>query len=125
MITENLINLGCVPNKSLILTFPTEEQVPKNLQHHFIRGYFDGDGCVSFKDLKKNNVLSVLGTKEFLEKYNLFLNYNNIKTNKISNKKSKAFETRIYKKEMIIKFYNLCYKNSLIYLDRKKEKFLL
>lgn len=24
----------------------TEEQVPKELQRHFIRGYFDGDGHI-------------------------------------------------------------------------------
>ena len=26
---EDLIKLGCIPNKSLILQFPSEEQVPK------------------------------------------------------------------------------------------------
>lgn len=44
---EDLKKLGCVENKSLILTFPTEEQVPKKYLHHFIRGYFDGDGSIS------------------------------------------------------------------------------
>lgn len=52
-IVEDLIKLGCVPKKSLILTYPTEEQIPFKLQHHFIRGYFDGDGCVSFNNFKK------------------------------------------------------------------------
>ena len=33
----DLINKGCGINKSLILKFPVS---------HFIRGYFDGDGCV-------------------------------------------------------------------------------
>ncbi|HEX5186476.1 MAG TPA: hypothetical protein VFV86_06260, partial [Nitrososphaeraceae archaeon] len=42
-----LSKLGCVPNKSLILRFPTEYQVPYDLTHHFVRGYFDGDGCLS------------------------------------------------------------------------------
>ncbi len=46
---EDLIRLGCFERKSLILKFPTEEQVPKYLIHHFIRGYFDGDGSVSHK----------------------------------------------------------------------------
>lgn len=42
----DLINKGCGINKSLILKFPDETQVPQNLISHFIRGYFDGDGCV-------------------------------------------------------------------------------
>lgn len=46
-LADNLIALGCVPRKSLEpgLDVPTEH-VPPNLIHHFIRGYFDGDGSV-------------------------------------------------------------------------------
>lgn len=44
---NDLIKQGCVPNKSLILTFPNKYHVPKNLINHFIRGYFDGDGCIT------------------------------------------------------------------------------
>lgn len=46
----DLVELGCVRAKSLILKFPTEEQVPKHLQRHFIRGCFDGDGGIDFKN---------------------------------------------------------------------------
>ena len=34
---DDLIDKGCFQVKSLILKFPTENQVPKNLIHHFIR----------------------------------------------------------------------------------------
>lgn len=44
--SQDLINKGCIPNKSLILKFPTEGQVPKELQRHFLRGFFDGDGGI-------------------------------------------------------------------------------
>lgn len=40
----DLANLGCFRNKSLTCTFPTF--LDKSLIRHFIRGYFDGDGCV-------------------------------------------------------------------------------
>ena len=40
----DLTNLGCFRNKSLACTFPTF--LDKSLVRHFIRGYFDGDGCV-------------------------------------------------------------------------------
>lgn len=47
---EVLIKQGCVPKKSLILTFPTIDQVPVELIRHFIRGYFDGDGYFTNTD---------------------------------------------------------------------------
>ena len=43
-ICDDLTKWGCVENKSLILTFPTF--LSDELLSHFIRGYFDGDGCV-------------------------------------------------------------------------------
>lgn len=41
---KDLTRLGAIRNKSLVLTFPTF--LDKSLLPHFIRGYFDGDGCV-------------------------------------------------------------------------------
>lgn len=42
----DLSALGLMPRKSRRLTFP---QVPERLMGDFVRGYFDGDGCVYFK----------------------------------------------------------------------------
>ena len=47
---QDLINLGCTPTKSLTLEFPNNEIVPKHLLKHFIRGYFDGDGGISYTE---------------------------------------------------------------------------
>lgn len=62
---SQLIKLGCVPKKSTILIFPDEDIVPKSLINHFIRGYFDGDGCLSFTKTGRC-VVQIIGTKEFL-----------------------------------------------------------
>jgi len=43
-LADQLESLGCTPAKSKTLRFPTA--VPKRLLHHFIRGLWDGDGCV-------------------------------------------------------------------------------
>ena len=62
----DLTRLGCTPNKSLTLQFPTE--VPDELMHHFIRGYFDGDGHIS-KDKRLINPyyhINITSTKEFI-----------------------------------------------------------
>ena len=44
-ISMRLKELGCMQAKSMILRFPTSDQIPDHLIHHFIRGAFDGDGC--------------------------------------------------------------------------------
>lgn len=44
---NDLIKLGCFPQKTFNLKFPTFNQVPQKFIHHFIRGYFDGDGTIS------------------------------------------------------------------------------
>ncbi len=41
---NDLLKLGFTPNKDKTLKFP---EVPDNYLNHFIRGYFDGDGCIS------------------------------------------------------------------------------
>lgn len=64
---NRLCDLGCIPNKSLILTFPGESTFSSvNLITHFIRGYVDGDGCIS--NTKTNALqIQIIGTKEMLD----------------------------------------------------------
>ena len=64
---EDLIKQGCVPKKSLILNFPTENQVPKNLIRHFIRGYFDGDGW--FTNTDSCFQIGIIGTEDFIKDF--------------------------------------------------------
>ena len=67
----DLINKGCVPQKTKILKFPSNETIPKNLLRHFIRGYFDGDGSIALtKDNRNDNLMyriNIVGTKNFVE----------------------------------------------------------
>lgn len=68
---EILNKYGCTPSKSLILKFPDESIFEsKDLIRHFIRGYFDGDGCISYNRYKYGIVprCSVLGTLQFITK---------------------------------------------------------
>lgn len=62
----SMLRLGCIPKKSLILTFPDISIFEDpNLVYDFIRGYVDGDGCLC--ENRKRLALSVRGTKDFLE----------------------------------------------------------
>lgn len=45
-LSNQLSILGMFPNKALTLKFPTEDQVPKHLLRHWLRGMWDGDGCI-------------------------------------------------------------------------------
>ena len=91
---NDLIKQGCVPRKSLILTFPNTNQVPENLINHFIRGYFDGDGSISYgirerySVRKKQNLKRIavkadfVGTKEMLNEINKRVNFNDLEKEK-------------------------------------------
>eukprot|EP01084_Bolivina_argentea_P015209 28433_1 len=46
ILTTKLIQLGCIPRKSLTLEWP--KNIPDEYVHHFVRGYCDGDGCIHF-----------------------------------------------------------------------------
>lgn len=48
-----LVSLGVVPNKTLIIQYPT---LPKHLHRHFIRGFFDGDGSIYLRKDRKNGI---------------------------------------------------------------------
>lgn len=52
---------GMVPNKSLVLHFPT--CVPECLMSHFMRGYMDGDGHIGHTD--KDSSVSFVSTWDF------------------------------------------------------------
>lgn len=120
---NDLFDKGCIQNKSLILTFPDENIIPRQLQNHFMRGYFDGDGCISQN--KKSATFSILGTKNFVTKYRekIFL---------LTNKKNKLYHKECWKntyqfsysgKNELKKIYSFLYKDSHVFLDRKKQKF--
>lgn len=143
IMVNDLINKGCIPNKSLILKFPTEEQVPAELQRHFIRGYFDGDGCISTsrKQLNKISVrrgaisynkqhlsCNITSTKEFINSLSEILNNNYIYTGEFikryPKKELSAGTCYISRAADIEKFYKYIYEDcNDIYLLRKKDKF--
>jgi hypothetical protein len=52
-------NFNIIPRKSLIIEFP--HQVPTDKLHHFIRGIFDGDGCITYTKNKKG-AISLVGS---------------------------------------------------------------
>lgn len=56
-IALKLHELGLVPNKTLILKFP--DWLSEEFYPHFVRGYFDGDGCITSNNRKVAPQLSI------------------------------------------------------------------
>lgn len=62
-ISNDLIDKGILPNKSLILQPP---HILEDFYKPFILGYFDGDGSISKTSQYNNYSISIQGTKEIL-----------------------------------------------------------
>lgn len=125
-IVNNLVSKGCFQNKSLNLTFPSFEIIPKEMICHFMRGYFDGDGSITLSNQGKTPQLSfsILGTKDFCTKFEDILFVENIINKKL--KLKQCNNIYVFSRGGNIqakKFYDFLYRNSTICLERKKEKF--
>lgn len=125
--TNHLIDKGCTPRKSLTLTFPNESIVPKEMQNHFIRGYFDGDGCVFFshgEDYKQDTyIINFVGTLSLLTSIQEILQSDaGLNKTKIS-KKGNAYQLSYGGFNNFNKVKSYLYSNSSIFLDRKLKKF--
>jgi predicted transcriptional regulator len=116
---ERLIELGCIPNKSLKLRFPHGIFENSSLKYHFIRGYVDGDGSISFTKTGRL-VLNVVGTKEFLlELLKIFPEFP--KLEKDSRRKHNTYYIRCCA-NAADKVLTKLYKDSNIYLQRKYDR---
>ena len=124
-ISQRLVELGCGKAKTHNLIFPTEEQVPKHLQRHFVRGYFDGDGSVSGDKQKQ---FCFVGTINFL------LPLQQILIEELGFSKTKLDQRHKDREDSIralrycginqcIKFRDWLYEDSTIYLKRKFDVF--
>lgn len=122
---ETLNNYGCTPQKSLTLEFPKLKIFKdKSLIRHFIRGYFDGDGCISHNDKEQEiPCINVLGTNEMLTPIQnmILMDDNPFYLNNPKNKITLVISRSTAKAVMFM--YALYYKSN-IYLDRKYQKFL-
>lgn len=118
---EDLVKLGVVPNKTLILkSLPS---IPDNLMKHFIRGYFDGDGSVY---LTKDNTIKTAfyGTHDFINSIQDFLIKElNLTKKKITDQKEANVSFVGMAKQESEKLYHYMYDEATIFLNRKYEKY--
>ena len=126
-VSQDLAKWGCVPRKTFVLKFP---DILAGLCHHFIRGYFDGDGSLTLANRKGtfNAYFSIVSTKEMLERIseymvNLGVHYAINKRHK--ERKNNNFTLRVHGCKQIQKVCDFLYKNATVFLDRKFENYKL
>ncbi|MDO8601770.1 MAG: LAGLIDADG family homing endonuclease [bacterium] len=113
---HSLTGIGLCQNKSLTIGMPV---IPASFLRHFVRGYFDGDGCVYlWRTIGKNKIpiirkLSVIftsGSEKFLEQLCALLQTAlNIKQSKVY-KSHRSYQLRMATKDSL-KMYNFMYRN--------------
>lgn len=123
---NTLNKLGCSPRKTLTLEFPNISifKNSSNFVISFIRGYVDGDGCLTiYKPSNCNSfrtILKMKGQLKFLEKVNsAFKNKGYIRKCGEDNVYDLEFSDRVSRS-----IARLLYSKATIYLDRKYNKYL-
>lgn len=131
-ISNQLRRYGCTQKKSLTLTFPSTKLIPKYLLHHFVRGYFDGDGSISFYKDKNEYTrynFDITSTEKFCNSLStVFRVYTKTKINcfRANAGKENLITSRIATtgKTKIVSILDWLYKDATIYLNRKYEIYL-
>ena len=113
-VLNTLEQYNITQNKSLTLQFPTNID-SKNI-HHFIRGYFDGDG--SFY-----KIYEIVGNQQFLQSLVNSLPFK-CEYSLYKPKDKNIYVLRIRTKSLK-QFFDFMYKDATIYLDRKYQKQLM
>ncbi len=120
-LVKNLSALGCIPRKSLTLSFPEIDPI---YYSHFIRGYFDGDGSIHSQEMGRNPVISIVGTNQFLQRIREII----VETICADGKINKHSVSSVY----YLRYFGACkveavrqwlYKDADIFLKRKAESF--
>ena len=126
---QKFIGYGCVPAKTEILTYP--EFISPELENHFVRGYFDGDGCFycgAIKNKKCKTIgVSIMSSKYFCLSLIKRLKKRGIKGHLDKNLWDNGNVGRVFidGKYNIIKFMDWIYSNNaMIYLERKHNKYI-
>ncbi len=124
-LAHQLTNKGCMQNKSASIRFPDINILNEQLQNHFIRGFFDGDGSIGFYNNAAgfsmvSNVFFLLGVQ------NVLISQSGLNKVKLIKNKSRSdtYQTLRYGgNHNTYKFFKYLYKDATIFLDRKYDIF--
>lgn len=116
---SSLMQHGCVPNKTDKVSYP---QINSDLNRHFIRGLFDGDGSVWGKPGR--GYFSITGYLPFLDEVqNIMVNEVGLTKTKLQERKPNYGDIRYGGKAPMKALYDYLYTDAECFLQRKKDKF--
>lgn len=121
---EQLADKGIVPNKSLVIGFP--DWLDDNLISHYVRGVFDGDGCICRPSSSNTVITSIVATDSFCQSLKEIcidkLNINpNIYDTRCHNGITKSISFGGRDKSKI--FLDWIYQGAEIFLQRKYDRY--
>ena len=131
-LSQRLSDLGCMQKKTFKLVFPN--YLNEEMKRHFIRGYFDGDGCISYTFAKRNNyfgnsflsVATITSTESFclyLKRYiKSILNVNSTMLCRHPSHNNNNRTLQISGNKQVIRFAEWMYKSANLFLKRKFDK---
>lgn len=122
--SNTLINYGFHNRKSWSINLnKILENIPSKYENHFLRGMFDGDGCIKYYKydyLKKPQFhFGYTGLKNVCEYVGIKLGINR----KLVCEGNLTYTIITRDPKLIINIFNYLYKNATIYMDRKYNTF--
>jgi len=124
-LASTLRSMGIVAHRVKLDKVDTINHVKTWLVHHFIRGYFDGDGCISWHRQGEYSWprVHLSGSQNLLHIFkNIMMCEIELNNNKISDHSSiKQLQWSGY--PQVIGIYSWLYKDATVYLERKKDIF--
>lgn len=126
---QQLIEKGCIEQKTKQLVFPDDSIVPKQYKYDFIRGYLDGDGSITV-DIKNDKVINAYigftGTKEFLTGLKNYLGKSKLELDKrYRDRNDNIYALNIGGSMQTIEMCYRLYGHATTYMDRKYQKYRL
>lgn len=124
---DTLMGFGLTPRKSLTIQWPPG--IPEWFLGDFIRGYFDGDGSVTLRNLRSCppsiGVRFTSGSKPFLESLRSILAPRNIPA-RVFTPEGRASELEISHRDACLALVKLMYgSNPTLYMERKWRRFAM
>lgn len=127
-IYQDLLKLGVTPNKTFSIKPP---KIPEKFVRHYLRGFFDGDGCISIfkredstKSFPSVRIMGNIAMINYLRKIFNNLTKSKLKVYRTTSKYGNIVGNLNYTCKNAVKILDFLYKNSNIYLDRKYKKYL-
>lgn len=126
----DLVGLGLCPKKSLIIELP---EIPDSYFQFFLRGYFDGDGCIHIEKARgRLKIIFTSGSKKFLEqisnriqtflgdiKFGIYINRRTYKLT-YNSKNAETISNFIYQDIVNAPYLKYKYKKYTEYLSTRK-----